>query len=748
MSMISFSRSLWALACIGLLAVPSPGVAQEASIEVTVTVGSVPVDDADVTIPALGRRARVDKKGRATFTGVPGGTFVVEAVSQRWGRGLATVRVASGEVARASVALEPIFHLDEMVVSAGVGATRRSEAYQPATVVTGRDLVALGEATLGETLSRTPGVTSTYFGPGSSRPVIRGMGGDRIRILEAGIGSGDASSTSPDHAVSVEPRGAERIEVIRGAATLLYGSSAVGGVVNVFDGTIAREPPTQLVSGYLDVLGGTVADERTGSFSVAARKGPLVLKANGLWRNTSDYAIPGSAAEEGGGEKPVGVLEDSELEGKNGALGLTLVGDRGYLGAAYKKQRLKYGVPGGAREGGEGGVAIDLDQDRFALEGLLRFRSHAARNLKGSFGAASYTHVELEGGEVGTTFKNDYWEGRLESEHQFGEGVHGAVGAQVSSRNFETIGEEAFVPPSETRMLALFAYEEVSAGDALRVQGGLRTERQTAEAPTRGITRVDWGVSTSLGLYGSVSEKFSLALTASRSVKLPNAEELFSNGPHVATRAFEIGDPRLGTETAVGLDATAHIHFPAFRASASAFTTGFSGYIYEAATGEVRDGLRAFGFTQGDARFTGFELEAELDVIEGATWESRPHLSVEAMADYVRAELTTTGTPLPRVSPMRIGGGLNYRHGPFTMRGFVRRTLRQSRVAPLEEPTAGFTMVDATFTYRVFTGRIFHDITLVGSNLTNQEARLHTSFLKKFAPLPGRELRLVYRLNF
>lgn len=728
-----------------LIGASSPLQAQTGSIEGTVTTGELGADDADVTVQSLGRRVRADGAGRFSFDRVPPGDYIVEADSPRWGRAVQVVSVRSDETTEVTLELDAVFHLDEVVVSAGPGPIRRSEAYQAASVVTSRDLVARGEASLGETLARQPGVSSTFFGPGASRPLIRGVGGDRIRVLEDGIGVGDASTTSPDHAVALESRSADRIEVIRGPATLLYGSSAVGGIVNVLDSRIASEPPTQTLSGFVEGLAGSVADERTGSATVTARTGAVVLSASGLWRDASDYTIPGFAPNDPppGAQPAAGIVENSAIEGRRGSVAATLIGERGYIGTALSVQRSDYGVPGG-----EEGITIDLDQNRMDIAGALRFGPGVVRNLTAKLGIADYRHLELEGTEIGTRFFNDYVEGRLEGEHGFGERVHGVVGAQLSWRDFEAVGEEAFVPPSRTRSMAFFAYEEIRASQSLSVQAGARVERQTAEVDVRGIDRTDTGVSGSLGLNWRVSDILTLAASTSRSVKHPNAEELFSNGPHAATRAFEIGDPSLELETALGLDVTAHLHGDRFRGSGSLFITSFSDYIYESATGGERDGLAEFVFTQGEARFTGFELEGELDVLEGDPSAGRPHLSLQVLADATRATLTTTDEPLPRIPALRIGGGAAYRQGPFWVRFSARRTTAQDRVASLETPTEGFTMVDASISYRIFTGRLFHDVTLVGTNLTDAEARLHTSFLKDVAPLPGRGVRLVYRLTF
>lgn len=729
------------------LAAAVPGAAQQGSIDGTVVLaGGTPAPDAEVSVVGLGRRTRVDGAGRFSFAVVPPGTYVLEAVSPRWGRAVETVTVPPTGTVRAELALQSVFHLDEIVVSAGAGAIQHSEAYQPASVVTSRDLVALGEASLGETLSSKVGVNSTYFGPGASRPIIRGIGGDRVRILEGGIGVGDASSTSPDHAVGLDARSADRIEVVRGPATLLYGSSAVGGVVNVLDTKIARERPTERVSGYVEALGGTVADERTGSANLSALLGNFVLTGSGLWRDASDYAVPTSAGDGSdpgtGDEDRRRALENSAIETQRRALGLSYVADRGYLGLAWSGIRSDYGVPG------VGATVIELDQTRVDFEGTLRMGSGAIRDLKARVGVADYRHVELEGGEVGTIFLNDYVEGRLDSQHRLGERTTGAVGAQFSLRDFEAIGDEAFVPPSTTRILSLFAYEGFAASETFRLQGGVRFERQRAEAVARGVARYDNAVSTSAGLSWDMFDPVGISFSLSRSVKLPNAEELFSNGPHAATRAFEIGDPNLGKETALGADLTAHVHADRFRGTASVFATSFGDYIHERATGAEEDGLTVFRFIQTDARFTGFEVEGEVDLLKGDPVRGRPHVSIEVLTDYVSARLTRRDEYLPRIPPLRLGGGINYRQGSLAIRASGRRTTGQTRVGPFEEETPGFTMVDASMSYRLHSGNVFQDITLVGSNLTDTEARLHTSFLKDVAPLPGRELRLVYRINF
>ena len=753
---------------------PAPAAGQAGSIEGTVLAGeAMPATDAVVALPELGRQARVDDRGAFAFSDVPAGSYVIEATSPAWGRVVDRVSVTSGEATAVTLTLQRFFHLDELVVSAGPTTLRRSEAYQPTSVVTQRDLVTRAEATLGETLSGEPGVSSTYFGPGASRPIVRGLGGDRVRVLQSGIGVGDASNTSPDHAVAIDTRSADRIEVVRGPATLLYGSSAVGGVVNVLDSKIARTLPTAALEGFVEGLGGSVSNEKTGSGSLTGTVGRLVFHGSGIFRSTDDYSIPGFAEAEhddegeeheehaGEEEEVEGILENSALESQSGALGVTYVGEKGYLGASLSGYFSEYGVPGHGHgheeehegeeehaEGEEEGVIIDLDQTRFDVEGALRFDEGPVRNVKVRFGLGDYEHRELEGEEVGTLIENRFTEARVESQHTLTESVAGAIGAQVSSRDFSAAGEEAFVPPTDTRILALFAFEEWAATDAFRVQLGGRWDNQRAESTSTGVDRTDNAFSVSLGGNWTATEHLSFAVSGSRSVKLPTPEELFSDGPHAATRAFEIGDPELEAEEAWGTDVGVHLHFDRVRGSVSLFGTWFDDFIFAQATGGERDELDVFRYVQFNARFLGFEAETEIDLLHHTGRGDEHHLSLDLSTDVVNARLTSLEQDVPRIPPLRIGGGLNYSQGPIVARGGVRWHAEQTRVGAFEEETDGYTMVDASVSYRLFTGRAFHDISLVGTNLADQEARPHTSFLKELAPLPGREIRLVYRVSF
>ena len=779
-------------ALCGLLAPVAPAAGQEAG-SITgkvVSASGAPAEGVQVLLVDLRRRATADVSGTFRFEGVPPGTYLLEAASPRFGRSVSRVAVEAGQEASADLTLDVDVHHEVVVVTARSDARALSEVAQPVAVLTGEELRLRLEPTLGETLSQLPGVSSTYFGPGASRPIIRGIGGDRIRILEDGIGTGDASNTSPDHAVSYDPIGAERIEVVRGPSTLLYGSSAVGGVVNTIDRRIPDVASDQMVSGVIDGTLGSVSDETSGAGALQVGRGPFIVRGEYSRRETDDLNIPGLAesaalraeeeehAEEEEGEEHAeeevsGTLPNSALESERASLGAALVGRKGFMGLSASGFDTLYGVPGGhghAEEGEheeegeehdegegeehdegegeehaeEGAVRIDMEQRRLDFRAGYTEPFGGFRAAKLRFGRADYQHVELEGAEVGTTFNNDAWEGRLELLHRPLGALSGSFGAQFVSRDFEAIGAEAFVPPTETRTFALFAFEEVGQG-SLKGQFGARYEHQKADAVGESpLGRSFDGVSGSAGLLWNASGGFGLALTLARSAKLPNAEELYANGPHIATRAFEIGDPDLETESSLGLDLTLRQRSGRFTGELSFFANWFDEYIFDELTGEEEDGLQVVRFVQKDARFVGAELSAHVDLLQSGPH----HVDIELSGDLVRARLTDEGQDLPRIPPTRYAVGLHYGSERCNARVEARGALEQDRIAPFERPTEGYTFLNASVGYRLFVGRSILDLMLRATNLTDEEGRVHSSFLKDLLPLPGRDFRLNVRLTF
>lgn len=706
------------------------------------------------------RVATSDAEGRFDFGAVPAGSWLIEAESARHGRGVAAVAVLAGEVAEVEIRLAREVHGEEVVVTASPEAARGEELARPVSVLGGDELMAAQRATLGETLAGEPGVHSTWFGPGASRPVIRGMGGDRIRVLEAGLGVGDVSTTSPDHAVGLDTMTAERIEIVRGPATLLYGASAVGGVVNVLDESIPSYLPEAPLSGEITLRGATNGDERAGAAVLTGALGRFAWHLDASRRDIDDIEIPGPAEREGlhddetePEESADGVLPNSALESESRRVGLSWIGRDGFVGLSVGGFDTLYGVPGHAHAGHEGeaggeeeddeAVRVDLRQRRVDLRAELRRDLGPIAGFKVRLGTSDYEHRELEGEEVGTRFLSDGFEGRVEARHRPLGRLSGAWGVQAGRRDFEALGEEAFVPPSRADQRAVFIFEELPAGD-LTWQFGLRHESQVfdvrdAALPDRSFS----GVSGSLGLLWSAGGALSANASLSRSVGAPNPEALYANGPHAATRTWEIGDPELGEEVSTGFDFGAHLDLERVHVEASLFYNRIDDFVHEALTGEQIDGLSVVTFRQADARTWGGELSTHLELIH----RDERHLDLDLSADWVRAELVDGGD-LPRIPPLRWSAALVWHQGSWSVRGALRRVERQERVAAFESETAGYSLIEASVGRRLFLGRTVHDLQLVGTNLGDEEGRVHVSWIKDLAPLPGRDVRLTWRVAF
>ena len=689
---------------------------------------------------------------------------------------------------------------DLIIVTASPLERTVGETIINTSVISGEELQRRLENSIGETLRREPGISSTYFGPGASRPVIRGLTGDRIRVLDAGIGSIDASATSPDHAAAVEPATAEKIEIVRGSGMLLYGSSAAGGVVNVFNGRIPTSVPEDGFDGAIRIGGSKVDDgfEASGGFDLKLfdfGDAALVFHGDGFYRDTDDYNIPGFAESErlraleedddhdddddddhdddhDEEEEVFGRVENSAFETKGGSAGLSLIFENGFFGISGTAMDTFYGVPGGHGHGHEddhddddddddhdddhddeaeeeGGVSIDLRQRRFDLNGELQGDFGIFERAKLRFGYADYEHTELEpSGEVGTLFTNEGWEGRFELVDKpfqaFGGEVNGAVGIQYRKRDFSAIGEEAFVPPTDTNQLGLFALKELSLGQ-LRFELGGRYEHTSHEVTGTSVERDFNGFSVSGGMGYQANDNLFMGVTGFRTERAPSTEELFSNGPHLATNAFEIGDPTLDEEVATGVEATARINMDRFTFSVSGYYTSYNDFIYEAATGEEEDELPVFQFFANDAKFRGFEAQAAGELFQVGVFD----IHADASIDFVRATIDVTGNDnLPRIPPLSGIVGLEARSSWADLRAELEYAASQEDVADFELPTDGYQVFNTYLTLRPFSNWSHISFRISGNNLTDEEVRLHTSFLKDLAPLPGRNFKFSVRGEF
>ena len=642
--------------------------------------------------------------------------------------------------------------LEEIIVSARPLARSVLEIAQPATVIAGDDLRRRIAVSLGETLEHAVGVTATYFGPAASRPIIRGLAGERVLLLENGMSALDVSNLSPDHAVSIDPIMAEQVEILKGPASLLYGSGAVGGVVNVRSGRIPEIPAEDLFGGAIELRGdGGV--------------GPIAWHLDVSDRSTEDIEIPGSAVSdarlaqaEAAGEEIEnfeGVVPNSDSDTESAAAGLSWVGARGYLGVAVSRYDTNYGVPGPGEEEEEeeeegehaahshAGIRIDLEQERVDLRGELLDAVGTGSALRVAFATNDYTHRELEGDEIGTLFQQEGSEARVEFDHAPFGAWRGTLGVQYLDVDFEAAGAEAYVPPSQTQSLGVFLFEELAL-DRATLEFGARLEQQEIDVDAAtGLPDYDEDAYTlSLGAVVPFGDEWRVAAHATRSERHPQASELYAFGPHLAVQRFEIGDPGLDKETGMTFDLSLRRGDHDFEIVTTAFYNRFEDYIYPALTGEFEDGLPVVRFTQADAEFYGLEAEATVHLLE----RDNDHLELRLAADYVRGKLRDGGN-LPQIPPLRFGAELHYDTGPWHVGGEVYRYEEPDDLADNELPTEGYTMLDLEVSYRAdWLGEWL--LFVRGSNLLDEEARRHSSPLKEYVPLPGRSLTAGVRATF
>ncbi len=670
---------------------------------------------------------------------------------------------------------------DDLIVTAPIRQTE-ADVLQGTSVLSGENLTRELRPSIGETLARLPGVSATSFGPNASRPILRGFQGDRIRVLTDGIGSIDVSNTSVDHAVIIDPLLAERVEVLRGPTALLFGTSAVGGVVNVIDRRIPRALPQD---GYrVDAIAnyGSAANERSvGGAADVAVAGPLVLHVDGSYLKSDDLRVGGfvlsrrarAAALASGGlpqdpdAEPIDFAANAGLRGKlpntaaetwTAGAGASIVTDGGMIGASYSHYDSLYGLPvryATAPGQEQEAPRLDVAQDRYDLRAEVTPHGGFVDAIRLRAAHANYRHFELEeDGAIGTAFYNKGIEGRLEIAQAKRGGWQGASGVQYVSRSFDVVGDEAFLPRNDTQQVGVFTLQQFDMG-RFKAEGGLRYESTSLTAKPSGGrffegTRQFDTLSGSLGAAYEIADEVQIGLNASRTERAPSAEELFANGPHAGTQAYELGNPNFRAEKSWGLEATLHAHRGAFSLDASAYYNWFDDYIYEAqvaaATCVAASGgdvdLPCFQYNQAKARYWGFEADASLRLgqVGGHT------IVADVIGDYVRATVVDQG-PVPRIPPLRLLGGLEAQGDRTTARVEVEHAFEQDRIAQFETPTDGYTLVNASLAFKPWGGNDRRSILLAANNIFDVEARRHSSVLKDFAPLAGRDIRVTLRLG-
>ncbi len=623
--------------------------------------------------------------------------------------------------------------LDPLVITGSPLGLTRAETVEGTTVLEGDRLDRNRGLSLGEALDDTPGVSSTAFGPGASRPVIRGQGGPRVRVLDNGIDTFDVSVTSPDHAVTAPLFGAQRVEVLRGPATLLYGGGAVAGVVNVIDNKIAERRPEKPISAEARVGYGSGADDRNAAAQVTATAGQVVVHAQGFTQDAHDYRVRGFANQAGIDQGVRGRVLNSDVESDGGAGGISVVGERGFGGLAITRFTTLYGVPG------DEPVEIDMRQTRYdfrmGLNEPLPFLEHARLEL----GGAEYRHAEIEDGEVGTRFRSVGLEGRLELTHVPIGPVRGVLGFQAMSRRLKVIGDEAFLPQTDTRSHAVFLLEHYETGPWLFSAGG-RLERQTVDADAVDAKRQFTAASVSGSATYRFEGGYNLGFTLSRTERAPTAEELFSNGPHLATQSFEVGDTTLSREKALHAELSLRKVKGDVTGAVNVFATRYSDYVFSQFTGAVDggSGLPILQYGQTGADFLGAELELAWIFLRTGKWE----FGVDASLDLVHARDRRADDPLPRIPPLGYKAGLTAGTDFADFRLEVQGAARQDRNGPGETETDGYTFLNAGVLVRPWPEAETVTLSLQGRNLTDARGRNHVSLLKDDAPLRGREVLL------
>jgi iron complex outermembrane recepter protein len=681
------------------------------------------------------------------------------------------------------------------------GAIERSETdtAQAVTILSEDNLKLQTAPTLGDTLATQPGVGGSGFTAGASRPVIRGQADNRVRVLNNGTEIFDVSNLSPDHAPSVSTLLSQSIEVVRGPATILYGSGAIGGVVNVTDNLIPVEQPAERLSGEVDGRFDSVDLERGGAMALTLSPFQhFVVHAEGSLLRTDDRSIPGFALDQriraeltpeqrhndGFGGNPFGTVPNTFVKTKDFGIGASYVWDKGYIGASYSRFLSEYGVPDDP-EVDEPGVPpehvhLKVRKDQYNVRGSIvdPFPWFSVANLK--FVYTDYKHDEIDNETVGATFKTKGVDSRVELLHQPIGPFEGSIGSQVFYKELSVLGGEAFLQPSETLAVAGFVFEEVKL-NPVRLQFGARVEHDSvsidsSDPELTSLTSPSqknqefWPISGAAGAIYDFAQGWQLALNLTYSQRAPTAEELFARGPHDATFQFIIGDPNLDVEINRSVDLSLRKTAGIVTGFISGFYTSYDGFIDFTPTGEIEDGLQVFIYTPKKAIFYGGEARADFHLLplsitktsepsdskavknvitkgEETTEKNPNDLYLRIQGDYVHAE-DSSGEPLPRITPFRYGISLNYESEHWTASIEGQRVDSQNRVAQFETTTPGYTFLNASVGYKFQWGRTYNCLYARGTNLLDAEARDHLSFLKEVLPLPGRGVVVGLRTTF
>jgi iron complex outermembrane recepter protein len=643
--------------------------------------------------------------------------------------------------------------LEEITVTSDSFKHASPQSAKPVATLSGETLRTKVGQTLGDTLQNEPGITSQSFGAGVGTPVIRGQSGSRVKVMQNSLGNNDVSSLSPDHATGVDPIIAERVEVLRGPSTLLYGTGAIGGIVNVIDNRIPEQVPDKLIGGAAEQRYDSATNETASALKLEGGKNGLAYHVDGFYRDQDNTHIGGKPID-GSAVRSVdpsyanitlqdnsdGVINGSQARSRGGSIGFSKVGDLGLVGAAINSLEKKYGIPPDGKSTDR--VTVDMRQTKVDFKAQLNKPFAFTEQLRMKFGYTDYQHIERVNDAPETTFLNTAYESRLELEHKPIGVVKGTVGFQSTNSQFSALGDEALVPPSDIDTYSLFAVESFDSGP-MSYNFGVRGEWQTISP--QGQTSLTYlPISGSASALWHINDQQQITLAYTHSERAPQIQELLSKGRHEATHSYEVGNRSLNKELSNNLDLSYRFNGSWMTADISLFHNWVGDYIYQQRNGEIVDGLPVLNTQQGSTTFRGFEAQAIFPLMEN-TYGA---LDLTLFGDYTRG-MFDNGGDVPRLPPLRYGFQLSYEKADFSGNLRFTRAEAQNNPGQNDTNTQSYLLLNLQAQYRLAS---FHDAEVLlfakAKNLLDENIRNSTSYLRNFAPEPGRSAEFGLRISY
>lgn len=751
--MLSFLRAALCVATVFIIlpdraaasfATPGIGRIPPAIVGLVRDSAGIPVSNARVVVERSTRVAITDLSGAFRLSGLPPGRYHLDVMRIGYAKAEAEVEIGeSGDDVRVVIVMhQTAVRLSNVVVSAKPTGGDALGITQSTVDLSGKELAASLSASIAQTLEREPGMSARYNGPAATLPVIRGLTGERILVLQDGERSGDLSAASPDHGLTIDPLSADRIEVVRGPASLLYGTAALGGVVNVISSDVPTTVPTR-VTGYVAGQGESVrpGGALSGGASIPLSENAVLSLAGGLRGAKNVYM--------GGGDR----LLNSDASDNHQSVGLVFIGDRGAAGTSYRRYDFRYGLPGTAGDD-KLGIKIDGLRNVFGLRGELTGVSRTLPSLNVTGTVQTYEHEEIENsGEVGTSFNLKTQTGSMSAKTVFGR-AEGAIGLSALLKQYSATGEEALTPAADSKGAGIFVFQEFPLASASEhsatLQLGARYDIYRIASregdPKFGPPRTAEfnTASGSVGLTIPAGPSGSLAVNAARAFRAPTVEELFSNAMHAATGTFDVGNPDLDAETNTGVESVFRIQTRKTNGQVAAYYNRITNFIVpDLSRDTIVDGetVPLNRFSQVDATLRGAEASIEGEVM--------PHVVIGGSGDFVRATLAGGGN-VPFIPPARLGVHGRWDNGRLTVGADIRHGFKQDKVSgtTIDVPTESYTLVNVSVGWSAIFGSRVHTLVLRADNLTDSAYRDATSWIKSFAFNPGRNFAVVYKTLF